>query len=72
MIKKEYRGKGIMKKSFSILEEDLKKMGKNKVKASVKADNLSSLKLVEKMGYQLSETSFKNGKPYFHIFEKQI
>jgi RimJ/RimL family protein N-acetyltransferase len=72
MIKKEYRGKGIMKISFSILEKDLKKMGKIKVKASVKVDNLSSLRLVEKMGYQICNTIYRNGRPYYHILEKQI
>ena len=72
MIKKDFRGKGIMKNSFMIVFEDLKKLGKTKVKASIKADNYSSLKLVEKVGFVIRETVYKNNKPYSFVLEKYI
>jgi RimJ/RimL family protein N-acetyltransferase len=72
MLKKEYRGKGIMKASFKILFTDLKKLGKTKIKASIKANNPASLKLVERMGYEICETIYKNNKPYSYVLEKNI
>jgi RimJ/RimL family protein N-acetyltransferase len=72
MIKKEFRGKGIMKCSFEILFKDLKSLGNTKVSASIKAENYASLKLAEKMGYKIVKTTHKNNRPYSYLLEKQL
>jgi RimJ/RimL family protein N-acetyltransferase len=70
MVKKEFRGKGIMKSSFKIVFDDLKRLGKSKVKAAIMANNYPSLKLVEKAGFVMCETIYKNNEPYSFVLEK--
>jgi RimJ/RimL family protein N-acetyltransferase len=72
MIKKEFRGKGIMKSSFEILFKDLKRLGNTKVNASIKAENYASLKLAEKMGYKITKITYKNNRPYSYLLEKNL
>jgi RimJ/RimL family protein N-acetyltransferase len=70
MIAKEFRRKGIMKLSFEILFNDLKKLGYTKISASIKAENFASLKLAEKVGYKIAKTTYKNNKPYSYLLDK--
>lgn len=72
MIKKEFRGKGIMKSSFEILFKDLKRLGNTKINASIKAENYASLRLAEKMGYKITKISYKNNRPYSYLLEKHL
>jgi RimJ/RimL family protein N-acetyltransferase len=72
MLKKEFRGKGIMIESFKIAFEDLKKLGIKKLKASIKVDNYSSVKLVEKLGFSVCDSIYKENKIYSYIFEKNL
>ncbi|HKR74861.1 MAG TPA: GNAT family N-acetyltransferase [Candidatus Nitrosocosmicus sp.] len=72
MIKKEFRGKGIMKSSFEILFKDLKRLGNTKINASIKAENYASLRLAEKMGYKITKITYKNNKPYSYMLEKHL
>jgi RimJ/RimL family protein N-acetyltransferase len=61
-----------MKNSFEILFKDLRDLGMTNVKASVKVDNFSSLKMAEKVGFKVCETIYKNNEPYYFVLQKSI
>jgi len=72
MLKKQYRGKGLMNASFNILFEELRKLGRTKSKACIKSNNSSSLRFIEKLGYRLYETKYDDENHRYYIFQRDL
>lgn len=73
MIKKGYRGKGIGSEFIKLVLDEVDKFKTNKIIAKIKVNNIASIKLFKKSGFQQIETIYdQNNNPYEYVMEKYI
>ena len=65
-----YKDKGIGTKAYELIFLKVKKLGINKLTATVKVNRPTSLSFEEKLGWIKKKTIYKDDKPYSYYIEK--